>query len=86
MISLAAYAAAVLIGLWAGFQYTLFAVPVFQITWTLFCVIRMIQLLHGGSHKADAPQYDRDSYGFALGGLISSAALFLVLVGITQVV
>ena len=39
LISLAAYAAAVSIGFWVGFQFTLFAVAVLQITWTLFCVI-----------------------------------------------
>ena len=39
LISLAAYVAAVLIGFWVGFQFTLFAVAVLQITWTLFCVI-----------------------------------------------
>jgi hypothetical protein len=39
LISLAAYVAAVLIGFWVGFQFTLFAVAVLQITWTLFRVI-----------------------------------------------
>ena len=86
LISLAAYAAAVLIGFWVGFQFTLFAVAVLQITWTLFCVIRVIQLRRGGGHKTDAPPYDRESYGFALGGAISSTALLVVLVVLTQVV
>jgi ribose/xylose/arabinose/galactoside ABC-type transport system permease subunit len=86
LMSLAVYATAILIGFWGGFQITLFAVPVFQITWTLFCVMRIIQLRRGGGHKADAPQYDRESYGFALGGLVSSTALLVVLVVLTQVV
>jgi hypothetical protein len=86
LISLAAYTAAISIGFLVGFQFTLFAVPVLQITWTLFCVIRIIQLLRAGGHKADAPQHDRDSYGFALGGLISSLVLLALLVVYTQVV
>ena len=86
LISLAAYAAAVLIGFWVGFQFTLFAIPVLQITWTLFCVIGIIQLRRGGGHKTDAPPYDRESYGFAVGGLIPSLVLLAVLVVLTQVV
>ena len=86
LISLAAYTAAVLIGFLAGFQFTLFAVPLLQITWTLFCVIRIIQLRRRGGHKPDAPQYDRESYGFALGGSVSSIALLAVVVILTQVV
>jgi hypothetical protein len=86
LISLAACVAALLIGFWVGFQFTLFAAAVLQITWTLFCVIRAIQLLRGGGHKTDAPPYDRESYGFALGGLISSLALLAALVVFAQAV
>jgi hypothetical protein len=78
--------AAVLIGFGVDFQFTLFAVAVLQITWTLFCVIRIIQLRDSGGHKTDAPPYDRESYGFALGGLISSVALLVAFVVLTQVV
>jgi hypothetical protein len=85
-ISLAAYAAAILIGFWGGFQFTLFAVPVFQITWTLCCIIRIIQLRRDGSQKSDAQPYDRESYGFWLGGLTSSLALLAVVVVATQAV
>ena len=73
-------------GFWGGFQITLFAVPVFQVIWTLTCTIRIIQLRRDGGHKADAQQYDREAYGFWLGGLVSSTALFAVVVVLTQVV
>lgn len=86
LISFTAYAAAVLLGFAAGFPFTLFALLLLQITWTLFCVVRLIQLRHGGGHKADAPPYDRESYGFALGGSISSIALLAGFVVLTQVV
>ena len=85
-ISLAAYAAATLIGFWGGFQYTLFIVPAFQVSWTLFCIMRIVQLRRSGAQKADAPEDDRESYGFAVGGLISSTVLLLALVVLTQVV
>jgi hypothetical protein len=86
LISLAAYTAAILIGFLAGFQFTLVAVPLLQVTWTLFCAIRIVQLRRGGGHKPGATQYDRESYGFALGGWISSVALLAVVVVLTQAV
>jgi hypothetical protein len=86
LISLGAYTVALLMGFWGDFRYTLFAVLALQVTWTLFCVIRIIQLRIGGSHKPDATPDDRDSYGFALGGSISSLALLGVMVVLTQVV
>jgi hypothetical protein len=86
LISFLAYAAAALLGFWSGFQFTFFAVLALQLTWTLFCVIRVIQLRRSGGHKTSAPQYDRESYGFALGGSISSTALLAVLVVLTQLV
>ncbi|HSB15629.1 MAG TPA: hypothetical protein VLE22_14315 [Bryobacteraceae bacterium] len=86
LISLGAYTIALLMGFWGDFRFTLFAVPALQVTWTLFCVIRIIQLRIGGGHKPDAPPYDRASYGFALGGSISSFALLAVIVVLTQVV
>ena len=85
LISLAAYTAVVLMGFLVDFRFTLFAVPVLQI-WTLFCIIRIFQLRRGGAHRADAMPYDRESYGFALGGLISSLILLLVLVVLSQAV
>ena len=84
--SLAAYTAAILIGFLAGFQFTLFAALLLQVTWTLFCVIRVFQLRHSGGHNPCATQYDRESYGFALGGSISSVALLAVFVVLTQAV
>jgi uncharacterized membrane protein YhaH (DUF805 family) len=84
LISLAANIAAILIGFGAGFQYTLFLVVALQLTWTLFCVIRLIQLRRTGGHKPDAPEYDQESYGFALGGSISAFALLLVMVVLSQ--
>ena len=86
LLSLVAYAAAVLIGLWADFRFTLFVVLTLQITWTLSCIIRIIQLRRAGAHKPDAPPYDRESYGFALGGSISSSALLTVLIVLSQIV
>lgn len=86
LISLAAYIAAVLIGFGVGFQYTLFVVALLQVSWTLFCLIRVIQLRRSGGHGADAPDYDQESYGFALGGSISSIALLLVMIVLSQAV
>jgi hypothetical protein len=86
LISLAAYSVAVLIGFGAGFQYTAFLVVALQASWTLFCVIRAIQLRRSGGHKASAPEYEREDYGFALGGTISSITLLVVIVVLTQAV
>jgi hypothetical protein len=86
LISLAAYTAAVLIGLWVDFRLTLFVVLALQVTWTLFCLIRLFQLRRAGAHKPDAPPYDRESYGFALGGSISSFVLLAVAVVFSQAV
>jgi hypothetical protein len=86
LVSLAAYAAAVLIGIWTGLWFTLAAVPVLQVVWSLFCGIRILQLRREGGHKPGAPETERESYGFALGGLISSGVLFVQLVVATQVV
>lgn len=86
LISLLGYTVAVLMGIWMGFWITLFVVPVLQIGWGLFCIIRIIQLRRSGGNQPDAPRYDRDSYGFSLGGLISSLALLGVLVVLSQAV
>ena len=68
LISIAAYTTAVLIGFLVDFRLTMFAVPALLVTWTLFCTIRAIQLRFGGAHQPDALSYNRESYGFALGG------------------
>jgi hypothetical protein len=86
LISIAAYTAAVLIGVLGDLRFTVFAVPALQITWTLFCVARFLQLRVGGAHKADAPVFDRESYGFALGGWMSSAVLLVAVVVVSQVI
>lgn len=86
LISVAAYTAALLMGFWGDFRFTLFAVAALQVTWTLFCVIGVIQLRLGGGHKRDAQPYDRESYGLALGGSISSCALLVAMVVLTQLV
>ena len=86
LISLVAYTAAVLIGFWSSFRFTLFAIPALQVTWTLFCAIRVIQLRRGGGNQTDALPCDRESYGFSLGGLISSSALLVALVVFSQIV
>ncbi len=86
LISAGAYGGALLMGFGIDFRLTLLALLALQVTWTAFCVIRFIQLRMDGGHKQDAPLYDRESYGFALGGSISSVALLIVMVVLTQVV
>ena len=86
LISIAVYAFAVLMGLWAGFRFTLAVVPVFQILWTLFCTIRIVQLRRSGGHKAGALADEQADYGFWVGGSISSCTLFVVLLVLTQAV
>ena len=78
-VSLAAYILAILLGYWLGFWFTLAAIPVFQVSWALFCAIRIVQ-----SRRPE--DQDREGYGFALGGLVSSCALFLTLAIFTQAV
>jgi len=84
LISLAGYTAAVLIGFGIDFRFTLAAVPILQIGWWLFCTVRIVQLRRSGAHKAGSIATDRESYGFALGGLISSSVLLVALVVLTQ--
>jgi len=85
-VSLAAYALAVLIGLSIGLWFTLGAVPVFQVAWCLFCTIRLVQLWRSRAYEKAALAYDRESFGFALGGLLSSCLLFTLLAAWTQFV
>ena len=77
-VSALAYGAAVLFGLWIGLWLTLAAIPVFQVVWTLFCGVRLLQLRRSES--------ERESYGFALGGLVSSFALLVLAVVASQAV
>ncbi len=86
LVFIAAYAAAVLIGVWGGLPFALFAVPAVQITCALVAVIRIVQLRRDGGHTHDAPLYEWQSYGFWLGGLISSSASLAVLFVLTQAV
>jgi len=69
LISLGVYTGARVMGFWGDFRLTLFAVLALQVTWTLFCVIRIVQLRIGGDHKPDALPSDRESCGFALAGV-----------------
>jgi hypothetical protein len=73
------------LGLWSGLWFTLLIVPPLQIAWTIFCLIRIVQLRRSLRDRQNTPQSDRDSFGFSLGGLVSSCALFLFLVVLTQV-
>jgi hypothetical protein len=86
VISVGAYAGALLVGFWIDFRLTLFSVLALQVTWTLFCVLRAIQLRLGGAHKPDAEAYAREDYGFTLGGTVSSLTLLGVIVVLTQIV
>lgn len=84
-ISIAAYTSAVAIGFGVDFRLTLFCLLALQVTWTLFCLIRVIQLRFSGGHRIHAESFERAGYGFALGGLVSSVALFTVMLVLTQV-
>jgi hypothetical protein len=83
-ISIAAYATAVLIGFLVDLRLTVFAVAALLFSWTFFCFIRAIQLRLGGAHRKDALPYDRESYGFALGGSVSSLFLLSAIVVLSQ--
>jgi hypothetical protein len=80
LLSLAGYSTILLMGFW----FALFTLPFLQAIWTAFCAVRLVQLVHRGGHKSNAPAWDRESYGFALGGLVSSVTLF-VLVALTPI-
>jgi hypothetical protein len=84
LISIAAYSTAVLIGFLADFRLTMFAIPGILVTWTAFCVIRVVQLRLAGAHNPDALPDDRENYGFALGGSVSSFVLLLAIVVLSQ--
>jgi hypothetical protein len=86
LISLAAYGTAIVSGFWLSFEFTLFAILALQVVWTAFCGIRVIQLRRCAGRHREIVASDRESYGFSLGGLISSCALLLVVVVATQVV
>ncbi len=86
LISLAGYATGILTGAWIGFWFAAGAILVFQTGWGLFCGIRLVQLTHSCGYRADAPEWDRQSFGFALGGILSSCFLLLLLVVYSQVV
>ena len=84
LISTVAYSAAVLLGFSVDFRLTGFIVPALFVSWTMFCTIRAIQLRLRGAQKPEAPSYDRESYGFALGGSVSSFILLLAIVALSQ--
>lgn len=81
LVSLGVYAAAVLLGIAIGLWFIVAAVPVFQVAWSLFCGVRILQL-----RRASQTGYERESYGFALGGLISSFVLLASLVVASQAI
>lgn len=85
-ISLATYATVIVLGFAGDFRLTLFLIAALQVTWTLYCSIQLVQLRIRGGNKRDAQSYDRESYGFALGGSISSVVLLAAVVVLTQVV
>ena len=85
-VSFAAYSAALASGVWGNFRYTLFAVLAFQVTWTLFCAIRLVEFRFSAGGRANALPDERDGYSFALGGILSSLLLFAMIAVLTQVV
>lgn len=84
LISTAAYSVAVLLGFLVDFRLTAFIVPALLASWTMFCAVRTIQLRLRGAQKPDAPSFDRESYGFAIGGSVSSLLLLLAIVVLSQ--
>jgi hypothetical protein len=85
-ISTALYAGAILLGFVTDFRLTLFSLLAIQVTWTLFCAFRAIQLRFRGANRAEAEAYERADYAFARGGSLSSITLFLAVVVFTQIV
>jgi hypothetical protein len=69
---LAGYVVPFLLGVW-------FAIPVLQIVWVAFCIVRLAQLCRRSAYKKDAPSWDRESFGFALGGTLCSFGICLFL-------
>ena len=84
LISIGVYSGAVLLGFLVDFRLTGFIVPALFVSWTMFCTIRAIQLHLRGAQRPDAPSFDRESYGFALGGSVSSFMLLLAIVVLSQ--
>jgi hypothetical protein len=82
LASLAAYAAAVGLGIAAGLWITLAVIPVFQCVWTVFCGLRMLQLRRERLRN----ECDRESYGFAVGGLVWSFVLLASAVVASQAI
>ena len=85
-ISLGCYAGAIVAGFVVSFRLTLFLLVALQVTWTLFCVLRLIQLRLGGAHRHDAEPFERGDYAFALGGSVVSITLLAAIVVATQIV
>ncbi len=79
LISLAAYAAVILLAVWLGLWIALF-VPALQLVWASVCIVRVIQLRRSGIHRADALIIDREDYEFYVGSLTSSSVLLGLLV------
>jgi len=84
LISIVAYMSAVLLGFVIDFRLTGFLVPTLFVTWTLFCTFRTIQLRLQGAQKQSAPAYERESYGFALGGSVSSFVSLVAIIVLSQ--
>jgi hypothetical protein len=82
-ISFAAYAFALPIRFGVDLRLALFVVLALQATWTLLCVARLAQLRLGRSYRSEPEPYEREDYGFALGGAVSSVALFIIVVVLT---
>jgi hypothetical protein len=85
-ISFTAYAFALAIGFVIDFRLTFFILLSLQVTWTLFCVTRLVQLRVRRSYRSDVESYESEDYGFALGGAVSSLALLLAFLVLTQIV
>ena len=84
-ISVAAFAAALLSGFVVDFRLALFLIVAIQLTWTLFCLCRVVGLYIERSRR-DRPPYDREGYWFALGGATTSIGLLLAAVVLSQAV
>jgi hypothetical protein len=82
-ISAGLYAGAVLLGLLIDFRLAFFSLLAIQVTWTLFCAGRAVQLRFRGVRSE---LYEKEDFEFAMGGLLSSISLFIAFVVFTQVV
>jgi hypothetical protein len=85
-ISLACYGTVIAGAFAISFPAAIFLLAVLQVTWTLFCVFRVVQLTVQRRQGPATAAFEPDDFQFALGGLISSILLLAGIVASTQIV